>query len=153
MEVVEKIDAFVGKKRAKVGGEFGANGEWYKGGAFIATTDRPKGTPLKKIKKSGKSEYERGKWDAPPETADNIIASALWRQLAGIEIFNKETNTFSFNEELSAEYAKNDRVIWRKKLISAWNKGARWSLVAIEENNKRTVLESFMDHKGKAIKA
>ena len=33
MNVLEKIDAFVGKKRAKVGGEFGANGEWYKGGA------------------------------------------------------------------------------------------------------------------------
>lgn len=153
MEVVEKIDAFVGKKRAKVGGEFGANGEWYKGGAFIATTDRPKGTPLKKIKKTGKRQYEMGKWDVPPETADNIIATPLWAQMSGIEIYNKETNTFTLNDDLSGDYAKGDTLKWRKKLISAWNKGARWSLVAIEENNKRTVLESFMDHKGKAVKA
>jgi len=26
--------------RARAGGEFGANGEWYKGGAFIATSER-----------------------------------------------------------------------------------------------------------------
>ncbi len=31
-----------GQKRAAVGGEIGPNGEFYKGGAFIATTDQPK---------------------------------------------------------------------------------------------------------------
>lgn len=36
----------MGQKRAKVGGEFGANGEWYEGGKFIATKDRPKLTPM-----------------------------------------------------------------------------------------------------------
>ena len=30
------------QKRAKAGGEYGPNGEWYSGGAFIATTDMPK---------------------------------------------------------------------------------------------------------------
>lgn len=30
------------QKRAKSGGEYGANGEWYEGGKFIATADRQK---------------------------------------------------------------------------------------------------------------
>lgn len=33
------------QKRAMKGGEFGPNGEWYKGGAFIATKDNPKSAP------------------------------------------------------------------------------------------------------------
>lgn len=31
-----------GQKRARAGGEIGPNGDWYPGGAFIATTDMPK---------------------------------------------------------------------------------------------------------------
>lgn len=31
--------AEIGQRRAKAGGEFGANGEWYEGGKFIATKD------------------------------------------------------------------------------------------------------------------
>ncbi len=31
------------QRRAAAGGEIGANGEWYPGGAFIATTDHSKG--------------------------------------------------------------------------------------------------------------
>lgn len=34
-----------GQKRAAVGGEFGANGEWYEGGKFIATRDNAKQSP------------------------------------------------------------------------------------------------------------
>jgi hypothetical protein len=32
----------MGQKRAKIGGEVGANGEFYEGGKFIATTDHSK---------------------------------------------------------------------------------------------------------------
>lgn len=32
-----------GFRRARAGGEVGANGEFYRGGSFIATTDHPKG--------------------------------------------------------------------------------------------------------------
>lgn len=34
------------QRRAVVGGEFGANGEWYEGGKFIATNDHPKSAPV-----------------------------------------------------------------------------------------------------------
>lgn len=35
------------QKRAAVGGELGANGEWYEGGKFIATKDNPKSSPVR----------------------------------------------------------------------------------------------------------
>jgi hypothetical protein len=38
-----------GQKRAAAGGEFGPNGEWYKGGAWIATTEEPKGVPVERV--------------------------------------------------------------------------------------------------------
>lgn len=34
-----------GQRRAKAGGEYGPNGEFYQGGSWIATTDRPKMAP------------------------------------------------------------------------------------------------------------
>ncbi len=34
-----------GQRRAVAGGEAGPNGEWYRGGTFIATTDAPKSVP------------------------------------------------------------------------------------------------------------
>ena len=36
-----------GQKRARKGGEVGANGEWYEGGKFIATTDSAKSAPVR----------------------------------------------------------------------------------------------------------
>lgn len=36
------------KTRAKVGGEIGANGESYRGGQFIAQTNKPKGEPQRR---------------------------------------------------------------------------------------------------------
>lgn len=35
------------QRRAKAGGERGANGEWYEGGKFIATTDHAKSAPMR----------------------------------------------------------------------------------------------------------
>jgi hypothetical protein len=35
----------IGQKRARKGGEFGANGEFYEGGKFIATKDNAKSAP------------------------------------------------------------------------------------------------------------
>lgn len=73
--------------------------------------------------------------------------------MAGIEKYDSSTNTFSLNDDLSGtHYTSPEALKWRKKKIDGWNKGARWSLVAIEENNKRTVLGSFMDHNGKEVK-
>jgi len=36
------------QKRARIGGETGTNGEFYEGGKFLPSTERPKGKPVKK---------------------------------------------------------------------------------------------------------
>ena len=138
-----------GQKRAKIGGEFGANGEWYEGGKFIATKDRPK--QKKRWKKpTGRQNVEPNKWAPPPETADNIIAAALYPQLGGIEIKNPD-GTFSLNKKLSGEYSDSDVIKTRESNINAWNNGARWRLVEVDENGKRTPISDYMGESGEKI--
>lgn len=54
------------QRRARPGGETGANGEWYEGGKFIATRDNPKRTGRSR-KATRKVEIEPWKWEVPPE--------------------------------------------------------------------------------------
>jgi len=129
------------QKRAKVGGEFGANGEWYEGGKFIATTDRPKSH--KKWKKpTGRQLIDRGEYATPPETADNIHAVALFQRLAGIETFN-EDGTFSLNPRLGAELGTPEALANRKATVEAWNNGARWQYVLLKEDASGKCLRSM----------
>ena len=54
-----------GQLRAKSGGEVGPNGEWYPGGAFIATTEMPKMARAKRDKAAkGRKEIEPYKYEA-----------------------------------------------------------------------------------------
>lgn len=62
--------------RAKPGGEIGANGEWYEGGKFIATTDHAKSAG-KGRKATGRQEIEPYKWDVPPEPGMRSIWQAM----------------------------------------------------------------------------
>ena len=48
----------IDQPRAPKGGVTGPNGEFYKGGAFIATTDRPKGKKSQCQRKQEISPYE-----------------------------------------------------------------------------------------------
>lgn len=52
------------QKRAKIGGEIGLNGEPYKGGAFICTTERGKGAKRKAATR--KVEVGPYEWAVPP---------------------------------------------------------------------------------------
>ena len=54
------------QRRAKAGGEEGANGDWYEGGKFIATTDHEK-RAAKRVKGTGRVEVEPFRWEQPPE--------------------------------------------------------------------------------------
>jgi hypothetical protein len=54
------------QKRAKTGGEYGQNGEWYEGGQFIATTDAPKKFREQIIKKaSGREQISPREYVVP----------------------------------------------------------------------------------------
>jgi hypothetical protein len=138
-----------GQRRAAPGGEFGANGEWYEGGKFIATTDHAKGS--KKWKKpTGKQEVEPYVWENPPPTADNIMPNALKNQLS-LESWIDGKPTF--REGLQGEYATPEFVAERKARIAAWNNGARWTLIEVDKDGKRTPLSAFMDREGKSLGA
>lgn len=58
-----------GQRRAKPGGEYGANGEWYEGGKFIATRDNPKSAPQERKPASSA---------ASDEWARRVAAVAAW---------------------------------------------------------------------------
>jgi hypothetical protein len=105
--------------RAAKGGEIGANGEFYEGGKFIARSDRSK--KLGSKKPTGRREIEFGVW------VDGVEGKlTLWSVLAGIEIWNRDQNTFSFNANLRGHFADDDCVSQRNAWIQSWNKGERW---------------------------
>ena len=62
--------------RAKKGGEIGANGEWYDGGKFIATTDHAK-VRGSKASKSRKLEIRPYVWVESPGPEYRAICSML----------------------------------------------------------------------------
>jgi hypothetical protein len=109
--------------RAKRGGEVGPNGEFYKGGAFIATTpDYPKGKakPKGKIRKQEIAPY---KWEyAPTPTAESIMRCIEpfvnwtdWRQTGQLTIL-----THDWGE---AGKINRDEL---ERLVKMFNDGERW---------------------------
>lgn len=112
--------------RAKAGGELGANGEWYEGGKFIATTDHAKKLGSQKKKATGKQQVEQGIWELAPMEG----LRAIYPQLAGVEIPVREAGkivAFKFNPDLRGEYISSESIAKRHSMISAFNTGARWS--------------------------
>jgi hypothetical protein len=79
----------VEQRRAGKGGEFGANGEWYKGGAFIATKDNPK-SEAQECKPASEWSNEWAEqqavvaaWSAPRLERFGALLAALDAQLRG----------------------------------------------------------------------
>ena len=106
------------QRRAKTGGEIGANGEEYKGGQFIANTDKPKSKP---VKKSGKQCIELYKWEVPAE--------GMW------SVWDRILHAFGGWED----YSTKKKIIVHPqyentpsgKMVELWNKGQRW--LSVEE--------------------
>jgi hypothetical protein len=113
------------KTRAEQGGEIGINGDTYKGGQFLPSSpDTIKGAMGKADKKakaymSRKQEVAAYKWETPP-TADSI---AIYPTLGGIELFNRDTGTFSLNENFTGGNIEK-----RMVNIEAWNSGQMWRI-------------------------
>ncbi len=116
--------AYMKQKRATTGGEIGPNGEFYKGGAFIATTEKPKG-PIK-THMPRKVEIERGVY-----VMDKENEVSVYRQIAGVEIRSGEI--FIFNPNLRNEYNTPEAVQLRKTHIEAYNAGFRWKNILTGE--------------------
>lgn len=107
--------------RAKVGGEVGANGEWYAGGQFIATTDKPK-TGRRQSKSGRKVEVEPYVWQVAPEGM-----APIYRCLRGLEFVRN--GRAEFNPGLRGEFATAQEVASRMDRISRFNAGERFEAV------------------------
>ncbi len=109
------------QRRASAGGEIGANGEFYNGGEFIATTEAAKKAADAKIAKhmGRKQEVEPYKWELPTsETARtiNIFMGVFLKQdrstgLASVVSYNGPMEGFGYSAD---------------ELAALWNNGQRW---------------------------
>ena len=63
------------QRRAKTGGELGANGEWYEGGKWIANTERAKRPGSTKA--TGRQEIAPRQWEMAPEDGLRSIFAAF----------------------------------------------------------------------------
>lgn len=107
--------------RAKVGGEIGANGEFYEGGKFIATADNAKKhkPTYRPTRKQNTAPFV---WEVLPENCNAIYP----RMGDGVDIRHLKATGIAkpFNGvfyEMHKAYFDN--------LISLWNAGVRWTLL------------------------
>lgn len=108
------------QKRAKAGGELGANNEWYEGGKFIATQDLPKRIRDKLAKKAvGRVQVDGYKWEQPQPGQMSILD-----KLAGTVLNprNGEVN----EGYLEYIHATPEQVSMYKDLAQKWINGERW---------------------------
>lgn len=121
------------QRRAKSGGETGANGEWYDGGKFIAMRDNPKRAG-RSAKATRKVEVEPWKWELPPEEGMRPIYG---RMGAGVFTGKLEDGRWGLiaREVTWRYYFKTDRAIEQAKdeyqaYADRFNKGERWTTAA-----------------------
>jgi len=114
------------QQRAKVGGEFGANGDWYEGGKFINTVPENSKKKGSGAKGTGKQEIAPYVWEVAPEGK-----RSLYRQFAGA--FGKVINGVA----ILTDGGNGDRLLAILKymgktheqatdVINRWNNGERW---------------------------
>jgi len=135
-----------GQRRAKPGGEYGENGEWYEGGKFIANTNRPKGKPSK-YKSTGRQQVGLDEWTSPPESGPDVYLMAVFPQLSGTEVRNDD-GSFSLNPNIKTDRLGTKQE--RQAKIDLWNQGARWSELDLET---RKPTGRYFDKDGKEVEA
>lgn len=107
------------QQRAKAGGEIGANGEFYEGGKFIATTDHAKRKAAAK-RATGRQQVAPGNWEVPPTGMRSLYArwSGLW--------VNGGNGTVMLNPGANADYFGADQLQQAADAATKYNNGERW---------------------------
>lgn len=108
--------------RAAKGGQVGVNGEFYEGGKFLPSTDRPKGKPIPR--KVGKVQVEPFVWVIPPEgkrpllrhIGIYLVAVDRWDASKGVKPYEPYLNSGRCDKSW-------DEV---RALAARWNAGERW---------------------------
>jgi len=117
-----------GQARAKAGGEEGPNGEWYPGGAFIATTEMPKAARFKRDQAAkGRKEIEPYKYEVPP-AGELAIYSNLGPGVA-LQVSGKDAANWSVNEAYLRSHQKADDVVvsQAKGMLEKYRTGERYA--------------------------
>jgi len=105
------------QRRAKQGGEVGANGEWYEGGKYIATTERGKGKPGRKG--TGRQRIAANDWAVAPEGM-----MSLYSQFAHLVNWN----TREIMEGPCNYYGKTVEEV--AEMMKKWEAGQNWTPAA-----------------------
>lgn len=111
------------KPRAPKGGTIGANGDFYEGGKFLPTTEKPK-RHGSHPKGTGKQEIEPYVWQVAPEPG----LRSIFRAIAGVfGRLDREGKTFVFDcsDQTMAYYRLNEQHC--RSLIERYNRGERWA--------------------------
>lgn len=103
--------------RAKSGGQIGANGEWYTGGQFIATTERPKGS-AKQRKSAGRVQTGPYLWEPAREGFRSLYQD--------ITLECSKMDGSVFLRAGLVEWSTPALLARRMSAIERWNAGERW---------------------------
>ena len=107
------------QQRAQVGGEIGKNGEEYKGGQFIATTEKPKTQPRQRG--MGKVEVAPYTYETAPDGMRSIYRKVS--EISKWKVWQTELEFSATPQQLA--YAGLTEEI-AEGLIEKWNNGERW---------------------------
>lgn len=111
------------QKRAAVGGEFGANGEWYEGGKFINTVEENAKGKAKKRTTTRKQEIAPYVWEVPPEGKWSlyVLFAGLYGNVRnGVAVLRTD-------DRLQGTLKYDGKTLEQaKKMIDDWNAGVRW---------------------------
>lgn len=121
--------------RAKVGGEIGPNGEFYKGGAFIATTELPKKLRDRlKTTSKGTVEVASGVREQPQPGQ-----MAIYDKLRPGIYFNPRSNQFMTEAQPWGQLSNTERADY-EGLLTKFKSGEKWIKV-----NEYPQFASFKD--------
>lgn len=105
--------------RAKRGGEVGVNGEFYDGGKFLPSTEKPKTPPHKRG--TGKQEIAPYVWETPPEGKRSSIYMRLQgihgKVIDGVMVLMLNPVTLAYFGQTESEV---------RQLAERYNAGERW---------------------------
>lgn len=119
------------QKRAKNGGEIGPNGEAYKGGQFIATTDKPK-KQRARVRSTRKQQFEPFKWDVPPTPEHFAIFMLIGTQCEYVNRMGDDYRIQPASDQVLSYYGDTFRGRKITDLCDLWNAGERWAKASPE---------------------
>lgn len=126
----DQTEQYAAQKRAKQGGETGANGEWYEGGQFIATTQHAKVPQAEKKRGTGKQEIEPYKWEVGPDGHRSIFKaiSGVFGRLGDARRGQDPEKMYLRDDEGLPQSLQHFGVDLEdaKKLVDLFNSGERW---------------------------